>query len=93
MNSLPPIRYTLRSDAIAWSELGAEAVLVQLEADQIHVANSTAKLLLEALRTGATASELVEKITETFEVDEIQAKSDVDTFLTALKNAKIVSSE
>jgi len=91
--SLPPTRYTLRSDAIAWSELGAEAVLVQLEADQIHVANSTAKILLEALRAGATLPELIEKITETFDVDEIQAKSDVEAFLAALKNAKIVSSE
>ncbi len=93
MPSSPPTRYRLRSDAVAWSELGPEAILVQLEADQIHVANATAKVLLEQLRAGATVSELVLKLTETFEVDDIQAKNDVLAFVSTLETAKIVSAE
>lgn len=93
MTSSLPIRYRLRADAVAWSELGAETILVQLEADQIHVANATAKVLLEELRQGATVPELVLKLTETFEVDDIQAENDVVAFVSTLEKSKIVSAE
>lgn len=80
----------LRAKSLAWSALGDEAVLVQLEKDEIHVANATGALLVERLSQGASIRELTELVTERFDVSEDQARRDVEAFIGELARADAI---
>lgn len=84
MNSSVDVRYRLRRDSLAWSSLGDDAVLVQLERDEIHVANHAGALLVRALTDGATIEELVTLLVDTFEVPTERAREDVVKFIEQL---------
>ena len=104
MNLPPDARFTLNVDSVAWSELGEDAVLVQLESDHIHVANPTGRLLLNALKEASSAAkssqnsknglslnELVVLVTEHYEVTADIAQNDVEAFVQALLSASLIS--
>jgi hypothetical protein len=86
-------RYILRKEAIAWQSLDTEAVLVQLEREEVHVANPTAVLIIDALHTGATVTELVARVTRDYDVEPEQATSDVEAFLRAALEAGLLAEE
>jgi hypothetical protein len=87
-------RYRLRKEAIAWQNLEPEAVLVQLEREEVHVANPVAATIVEALQGGpATLDELTTRVTDKFEVDVAQAQNDIQTFLRAAIEAGVVEEQ
>lgn len=75
--------YQLCRESVAWSELNDAVVVVQLERDEVHLANPTASFLLERLKEGATYRDLVAALTDVFDVDMAQARDDVSRFLEA----------
>jgi len=89
----PTSKYRLRNEAVAWQNLSPEAVLVQLEREEVHVANPTAATLIDALQKGATVEELVARMTSDYEVSAAQAAADVEAFLKAALDAGLLSEE
>jgi hypothetical protein len=86
-------RFLLRKESIAWQSLDTEAVLVQLEREEVHVANPTAVVIIDALQTGATLREIVARVTNDYEIEEAQATADVETFLKTALEAGLVVEE
>jgi hypothetical protein len=82
--------YRLRKEAVAWQNVEPEAVLVQLEREEVHVANPAAATIIDALMGGATLPDLVARVTDTFEVDAAQATADVEAFLRSAIGAGLV---
>jgi hypothetical protein len=83
-------RFRLCEESTAWSTLGDDTVLVQLDRDEIHVANGTGGLLIESLRLGATVDEMTEKVVQRFEVDRARARGDVEAFVERLIAVDVV---
>lgn len=65
-------------------------MLVQLDRDEIHVANRSGALLVRALTDGATAGELVTLLVDTFDVAPEQAREDVEKFIEQLLVAQAI---
>jgi Coenzyme PQQ synthesis protein D (PqqD) len=86
-------RYRIRKEAVAWQNVAPDAILVQLEREEVHVANPTAATIVEALQVGATVAELVERVTSEYEVEAAQATADIETFLRAALEAGLVAEE
>jgi hypothetical protein len=83
-------RFRLRTEAVAWQNLDPEAVLVQLEREEVHVANPVAATIVEALRAKpATLDELTDCVAETFEVEILQAAADIEVFVQAALEAGV----
>lgn len=73
---------------MAWSSLGEDAVLVQLDRDEIHVANPSGAMLVRALVDGATITELVTLLVDTFDVPPERAREDIENFIEKLLSVK-----
>ena len=74
--------YRLLTDAIAWSRLAPDALLIQLDRNEVHLANPVAAAIVECLQAGsATLDELAAHVTEKFEVEVPQAVADIESFL------------
>lgn len=86
-------RYRIRKEAVAWQNVAPDALLVQLEREEVHVANPTAATIVDALQIGATLAELIERVTSDYEVEPEQAAADIQTFLRAALDAGIVAEE
>jgi PqqD family protein of HPr-rel-A system len=87
-------RFRLRKEAVAWQNMAPESVLVQLEREEVHVANPSAVTIIETLQKAAsTIEELTARVTDAFEVDPAQATTDVEAFLAAAVEAGIIEEE
>ncbi|HEY2510949.1 MAG TPA: PqqD family protein [Polyangiaceae bacterium] len=86
-------RYRLRKESVAWQNVAPEAILVQLDREELHVANPTAALLIDALQEGATLPELVTRVTDDYEVEAAQATADVESFLRQALAAGLLTEE
>ena len=71
----------LKTDRIAWRQVGDEVVVLDLSTSQYLSANATAGLLWRGLERGATRDELIAELTQEYEVDADTAAADVDDFL------------
>lgn len=70
---------------VAWQELDGEAVLIDLERGAAVGLNTTASFLWSRLEALAP-TELAAALVSAFEVDEDQARRDVDLFLAMLRS-------
>lgn len=52
--------------------------------------NEIGKIVIRLLKNGKTVEEIIERLTEEFDVDERTAEKDVNDFLTQLKNFRLV---
>ena len=86
-------RFRLRKESVAWQNVAPEAILVQLDREELHVANPTAALLIDALQEGATLPELVTRVTADYEVETAQATADVESFLRQALAAGLLTEE
>ncbi len=74
--------YRLLTEAIAWSQLEPNAVVIQLDRNEMHLANPVAATVVERLQAGpATLDELAASVTEKFDVELPQATIDIESFL------------
>ncbi|NOX17798.1 MAG: PqqD family protein [Chlorobi bacterium] len=52
--------------------------------------NEIGKIVIGLLKNGSSIEEIIERLTEEFDVDEHTAEKDVNDFLTQLKNFRLV---
>ena len=87
-------RFRLRIEAVAWQNMEPEAVLVQLEREEVHVANPVAAVIVEALQSApATIDELVARVTDKFDVDAATAMKDIEAFVRAATEAGVLEEQ
>ncbi len=52
--------------------------------------NDSGKMLFEALKKGATQADLITTLTNAYDVDEAEAKKDIDAFLKTLEQKDVL---
>jgi alkylhydroperoxidase/carboxymuconolactone decarboxylase family protein YurZ len=75
----------LRPGALEWREVEGEIVALDLRASTYFAVNATGAAIWGALTAGATREELVSQLQQAFAVDANTAASDLDAFLTSLR--------
>jgi hypothetical protein len=81
----------LRPDTLPWREIEGEFVALDQDAATYLAGNPTATLLWRALSEGTTRAQLIEAMTEKYDVDEARAGADVDAFLQELRSRNLLS--
>ena len=77
------------SGRVRFRDVAGQGVLVHLEEGRVLVVNEVGLYIVQALgRQAMTESELAEAVAQAFEVDAVQAKSDVAVFLDQLRGEK-----
>lgn len=71
----------LRNGALEWREIEDEVVAVDTRKSIYIAVNHSAAVLWPALASGATREQLVERLTDAFEIDRGSAEEDIDSFL------------
>jgi hypothetical protein len=71
----------LREHGLNWREIDGEVVVLDIERSHYLNLNPTGCVLWLMLAAGATERQLVEKLTEEFDVNEETARNDVETFV------------
>lgn len=70
--------------------IGNETALVQFETGLFYGLNEVGQHIFKLLKNGADCEQIVGDLTETFSVDETQARSDYNTFIDDLLREKIL---
>lgn len=76
----------LRADRLQWLEADGEVVALDERSLVYLNANPSGALLWQALGEGATRDELVGRLVEAFDVDDVTARRDVDRYLADLES-------
>jgi hypothetical protein len=79
-----------RSDALAWRVVDGEAVAISLDDRRIHNFNETGTFIWSRLASGRAPAEIARDLAAEFAVDEVEALSDVEVFLTELELVGLV---
>ena len=74
----------LRADNLEWREVEGEVIVLDLEGSVYMSLNGSGAVCWRALADGATRDQVVERVTESFDVDGERAERDVDAFLAEL---------
>ncbi len=77
-------------DAVAWSEVGDEVILLHLADSEYMELNETGAHMWHQLLAGTTADDLVASLVGVFDVDAETARSDVTTLLAELRECGLV---
>ena len=80
----------LRGDAVDWREVEGQVVALDRAGSVYLAINSTGTVLWPAIVRGATRSELVQILLDTFDVEPVTASADVDAFVTNLSERHLV---
>jgi hypothetical protein len=73
--------FRLRTGAAAWQQTGELTVVLDLEGSSYAGLNAAASLLWSMLADGATKSQLVHRLSESYELTEDRAAEDVQAFI------------
>ncbi len=71
----------LRQTGITWQVVGDDVVVLDLTGSVYLKLNGSGRFLWERLAEGTSEPELVVALTERFDVDEVRARADVESFL------------
>lgn len=85
-----PNRLRLREHDLAWSEVGEEVVLLDLNTSVYFSTQGTGSFLLARLAEGATEEELVDQLVAHYEVDVATARADTAAFLRQLEEKSLL---
>jgi hypothetical protein len=83
----------LRDAALDWREVEGELVALDLRESRYLAVNRTGRLLWVALAEGATRDDLVERLVETFGIEQSRAEHDVDAFTAELDSRGLLARE
>ena len=81
----------LREHGLNWREIDGEVVVLDIERSHYLNLNPTGCVLWLLLADGATEAQLVQKLTEEFDVDEATARADVETFIANCKENDLLA--
>ena len=82
--------YRTHDDVVATEVGGGEAVLLHLASNQYFALNETGYRLWELLSEPAGEDELAQRLTETWDVDQADARDHVQAFLEEMKANDLV---
>jgi hypothetical protein len=80
----------LRAEDLAWREIDAEVVAVDVTTSTYLSANESGAVLWRLLADGATSAELAAALEERFGIDRQRAEADVDAFIKALEHRALL---
>lgn len=80
----------LREAVLEWREIEGEIVAVDTRTDTYVAVNRTGAALWPALVRGATLDDLASILVDEFKVDGARAKADVDAFIGALAEQRLL---
>jgi hypothetical protein len=83
----------LRDADLDWREVEGELVALDLRDSRYLAVNRTGQVLWAALAEGATRDQLVERLTDTFGIDDARAAADVDAFTAELESRDLLVRE
>jgi len=75
----------LRGEDVLWRRMESEIVILDGQSWEYLALNTAAGLLWERLQPGATRSELIQLLVDTYEIPVETASKDVDTFIESLR--------
>jgi hypothetical protein len=78
-------RFRLRTEGLNWREIDGEVVVLDVEQSHYLNLNPTGSVMWLMLADGTTASELVERLIQEFDVDTQTARTDVTAFLASCR--------
>lgn len=81
----------IQAENIVCCDLEGGKALLDTNSSQYYKLNETAALVWEQLADGSTIAELADKVCERFDVQRIQAVTDLKNMLSAFFDAKLVS--
>ncbi|HZM56677.1 MAG TPA: PqqD family protein [Acidimicrobiales bacterium] len=90
MNVSQDEKLQLKVDDVVWREVGDELVVLELSTSTYLTLNGTAKYLWESLADGATLDRLIEMLVERYQISNHQARSDTESFLSALADRELI---
>jgi hypothetical protein len=89
-NVPPDAEFSAREGLVAESIEG-DTVILDLDGDEYFTLNEVAGAIWPLLEEGADIDELVDEVTNKYEVDSERAREDVETFLSGAVDAGIVT--
>jgi hypothetical protein len=84
-------KFELSRDAVEWRRIEGEVIAIDLGRSVYLAVNGSGALLWELLAQGATRATLVDRLVETFGIEEHRAEEDVDRFLTELERRRLLA--
>jgi hypothetical protein len=81
----------IKVDEVVWREVGDELVVLELSTSTYLTLNGTAKYLWSTLADGATTGQLVKALAEKYQIPLEQARTDTESFLTALTDRGLIA--
>jgi hypothetical protein len=81
---------SLKQDRLAIREIDERAVILDLETSRYLQVNETGTLLLRLLRAGTSRQGLVHALQADFDLEQEQAATDVEAFLTSLADLDLI---
>ena len=83
----------LRDTDLNWREVEGELVALDLRESRYLAVNPTGRVLWAALAEGTTREELIERLVESFGIEEARAAADVDAFTAELESRGLLARE
>jgi hypothetical protein len=81
----------LREQGLNWREIDGEVVVLDTERSHYLNLNETGAVLWLMLVEGASKPQLVEKLIDTFDVDQLTAQNDVEVFVTSCRENGVLA--
>lgn len=82
----------LRADAVDWREVDGQVVVLDRAGSVYLAVNAAGAALWPAIVEGATRSQLVQVLLDTFDVERSRAERDVDVFVASLAERDLLES-
>ena len=82
--------YRLRASGLTWRTVGDMIIVLDLESSNYLSIGGAGISIWTQLATGATATELAAMLTASYEIENVDAAQDVDTFLARLVERRLV---
>jgi hypothetical protein len=80
----------LRKEVLEWRQVDDEIVALDLNASKYLSINPTGAAIWPLLSEGASPTDLVDRLVETFDVDQGTAQRDVETFIGELSDRDLL---
>jgi Coenzyme PQQ synthesis protein D (PqqD) len=84
-------KFELSRDAVEWRRIEGEVIAIDLGRSVYLAVNGSGALLWELLAQGTTRATLVDRLVQTFGIEEHRAEEDVDRFLTELERRRLLA--
>ncbi len=75
---------------LSTQQIDGELVILDKDNGQIHQLNSVASFIWQQIEAGLAVNGIVEKLTQSYDIDATVAKADLDKVLQQLKDLKLL---